>query len=216
MGEVQLIPGTALPIVTPGMAPQPEGRGDVVIATERQPPSLIDPNAPDPTLLAEGYRQMVDAAIRAYDRAPKRDREYFQGTAGQTDGTTGNLLLELFECPQGKQGRIVLVTVDAPNSATITPSAPLASASIWTFLAVLGTSSGIANTGPAASRAGMVAFAPTSAAGPVIPGQWTFNEDEAPIIWGGQMLYFIMVGGSVAAATNLLVECSYRINLYSQ
>lgn len=212
MAGVDLIPGTSIPIHTGPGGYQPEHRGAVQIIPEREPQSMIEPDPVDPD--AELQRQMVLAAIRAYDRAPKLDREYFQSNAGQTDSTTGNLVLELFECPQGKQGRVTNVTVDAPNSLTITPAAPFANASSWAFLATLGPTSGLGNANPTALRAGLVAFAPSSAAGPIIPGQWTFNEDEAPILWGGQMLYFVLVGGSVAGLTNVLVECSYRINLY--
>lgn len=212
---VELIPGTSIPITTPGMAEQPEGRGGIQLRPERQPPALVDGD-PTPDEVSAMQQRLMEAAIRAYDRAPKLDRTIAQSTAGQTDATTGNLVLELFECPQGKEGRVTNVTVDLPGSATITPAAPFANASSWAFLAALGPTSGLGNGNPTGLRAGMVAFAPTSAAGPILPGQWTFNEDESPILWGGQMLYFVLVGGSVAAITNVLVECSYRVNLYGQ
>lgn len=212
-GPVELIPGTSIPIYAPESARQPEGRGDVTIIPERMPPSRVEGD-PSPDEISAMQRQLVDAAIRAFDRAPKLDRTIFQSTAGQTDTTTGNLILELFECPQGKEGRVTNVTVDTPQSATITPTAPFANAASWAFLASLGATSGLGNTGAATFRAGLVAFAPIFAAGPILPGQWTFNEDEAPVLWGGQMLYYVLVGGSVAALLNLQIECSYRVNLY--
>lgn len=212
-GPVELIPGTSIPIYAPESARQPEGRGDVHITTDRIPPALVQGD-PSPDEISEMQRRLVDAAIRAFDRAPKYDRTIFQQAAGQTDTTTGNLVLELYECPQGKEGRLTNVTVDTPSTAAITATAPFASASAWAFLAVLGASSGVDNTAPLNFRAGLVAFAPTSAAGPILPGQWTFNEDQSPILWGGQQLYYCLVGGSVAAVRNVQVEATYRIDLY--
>lgn len=214
MAPVELIPGTALPFIAPSMAPQPEGRGGVQLTDERQPPPMVE-GSESGDLVPDSYRQIVDAALRAFDRSPKFERTVFDGTAGQTDATTGNLVLELFQIPMGTEGRIVNVTIDLPSSATITPAAPYANAASWCFLASLGSSTGLGNANPALLRSGMVAFAPTSAAGPILPGQWTFNEDECPVIWGGMMLFFVLVGGSVAAITNQQLEASYRVNLYS-
>jgi hypothetical protein len=210
---VELIPGTSIPIYAPRDGTQLEGRGSVHIINEREPPAMVQGD-PTPDEISQMQRQLVDAAIRAFDRAPKLDRTISSATAGQTDATTGNLVLELFECPQGKEGRVTNVTVDTPQSATITPAAPFANALSWAMLAVMGPTSGIGNTLAQQFRAGMVAFAPTSAAGPILPGQWTFNEDESPVLWGGQMLYYVLVGGSVNAILNVQIEASYRVNLY--
>lgn len=212
-GPVELIPGTALPLHSGPGGYQPEGRGDVHLPVARIPPALVQGD-PSPDEVTEAHRRLVDAAIRSFDRAPKLDRTVFQQAAGQTDSTTGNLVLEMYECPQGKEGRLTNVTVDTPSTAAITATAPFASASAWAFLAVLGASSGVDNTNPLGFRAGLVAFAPTSAAGPILPGQWTFNEDQSPIIWGGQQLYYCLVGGSVAAIKNVQIEATYRIDLY--
>lgn len=139
--------------------------------------------------------------------------------SGTCDGTTGNLVLELYTLREGWEGRLASVIVDAPGSASITPSAPYSNAASWLFLAYIpkGQKADIANanaTTPATRlRQGMAAFAPTSSAGPIIPGQWTFNQDQILAMRNEMALVFVLVGGSIAALQNLNVQVSWRVNI---
>ncbi len=212
---VELIPGTSLPVYAPGSAYQQEGRGDVRITEDRQPRSLFEKIEQEDGLTA-AERGFVAAAIRAYDRRPKKVRHVDATVGGQTNATTGNLVLPLYECPQGSELHVTNVTVDTPGSATITPSAPFANASSWMYLSAAGASTSPNNLAAVtALRAGMIAFAPTSAAGPIIPGQWTFNDSNARIAFGGEMVYFVLVGGSIAGILGQTLAVSFRFNLLS-
>lgn len=213
---VELIPGTALPVYAPGAAEQPEGRGGIQLRPERQPPSLLE-RIDDPEGLTPAERMVVAAALRAFENKPKRVKHIDATVGGQTDATTGNLVIPLYQCPAGCELHITNVTVDPSGSATITPSAPYSNAASYMFLSISGSSTG---TGSAtatvnALRNGLAAFAPTSAAGPIIPGQWTFNDSNARIAFGGETVYFVFVGGSIAAVLNLALRVSFRFNLLS-
>lgn len=212
-GPVELIPGTALPMYAPESARQPEGRGGIQLTDERQPPSMLR-DIPDPDGVTEAHKRLVEAAIRSFDRGPARHRTMYPVSADQTDGTTGNLVLQLFEVPAGMEGRITNLVVDAPQSATINPSAPYGNAASWSFIAVGPPTSTDSDAIVDTLRNGMVTFAPVSAAGPIIPGQWTFNDPSAPIAYGGEMFYFCLHGGSIAAILNLMIRTRARINLY--
>lgn len=212
---VDLIPGTTLPIhVGPG-GRQSEGRGAVGLTPERQPPSMIDPNAPQPSLGAAELA-FVRAAIAAYDRKPRKLKTIYDSASGQTDSTTGNLVLPLFVNPAGCEGHVTNVFADAPLSATVTPSAPLANASIWAFLAIVqgsGTTGTTAANADTLRRAG-VASVPNTAGGVTLPGGFTFTDAPAPTMFGGDALFFVMHGGSIAGALSLLVQVTYKIELF--
>jgi hypothetical protein len=212
---VELIPGTSLPMYAPASTLQPEGRGDVKITPERQPHSLLE-RIDDPANLTETERIFVQAALRAFDRKPLKTRHVDIATGGVTDATTGNLVVPLYLCPQGSELHITNVTVDAPGSATINPSAPFANAASFMFLAKAGANAATNSANATTLRPGMVAFAPTSAAGPIIPGQWTFNDSNARIAFGNEQVYFVLIGGSVAAILGVSLRVSFRFNLLSE
>lgn len=212
---VELVPGTSLPIQRSYGSPQPEGRGGVQLTEDRQPPSVIDPRAEQPSFSAAELA-FVRAAISAYDRRPRKLKTVYDTTAKITDGTTGNLVVPLFTCPAGCEGHVTQCTVDIPNSASINPSAPFANASSWAFLASIpgGGTSGPLNSQADTFRPGMIAFAPAAAAGPIAPGQWTFNDTSSPILYGGDQLLYVLHGGSIAAILSQSVQVTYRIDLY--
>lgn len=214
--QATLVPLTALPETTPGQAMQPEGRGEIVPNQQFAPGTLFQ-KIVDGDGIDETERAIVGAALHAYDNAPLRARTFQTVAADQTDGTTGNAVLQLFECPAGMEARLTSVTIDAAQSATITPAAPFASASAWSFIAKAPPSNTDNDTAAqvTALRQGLVTFAPTSAAGPILPGQWTFTDDQAPVARGGEMFFFVLVGGSVAAITNLALRAVSRVNLYA-
>lgn len=210
---VDLIPGTTLPIHTGPGGEQPEGRGTVTITHDRMPRSLFE-RIGDRDDVTPAELAYLDAAIRSFDKTPRHLKTIFSSSWAQTSATTGNLVLPLFTCPAGCEGHVTEVTVDAPYSTTITPAAPFSNASSWAFLAVSGASS---SPGPGqvdSFRPGLVAFAPVTPAGPIIPGQWTFNDSSSPILRGGDSLYYCLHGGSVAAILGLALDCSYRVNLF--
>jgi len=212
---VDLIPGTTLPYHGGPGGLQPEGRGEIVPNPDRQPRSLIEKleNRDDVSPVELAF---AAAAIRAYDHKARKERDIYASTGGVTDATTGNIVLPLFEVPAGMFGHVAQVTVDAPGSATITPSAPYANASSWAYIAIASASSVPSNPATTGLRNGLAAFAPSSAAGPIIPGQWTFNDTNAPVAWGGEQVFFVLVGGSVAAVKGLNLQVTYRINLYTR
>jgi hypothetical protein len=136
--------------------------------------------------------------------------------AKQTDATTGNVVIPFFTVPAGFEGHLTSLTVDCPQQSTINPSAPFANSSSWQFVAKLPAgSTGLSAAQADTLRPGLVAFAPTSAAGPIIPGQWTFNKDQAPVGRGGDVFYYVLHGGSIAAILNLALQVIYRIDLYT-
>lgn len=132
------------------------------------------------------------------------------------DGATGNGMALLYSPPKGWEGVPTSVTVDAPGSATITPSAPYANAASWMYLAKMakGQQNDIANANAANARIrdGACAFAPDSAAGPIIPGQWTYNQHNLPPVMEGEVLVFAIVGGSIAALQGLQLQITVRID----
>lgn len=213
----ELIPGTTLPIYAPETAAQNEGRGNLELNPNRQPPSLLE-KIQDPDFLSAAERVYMEAAIRAFDKRKILEREYYFSVGQETDGTTGNCVVPLFECPAGKRADVANLTVDAPQSATITPAAPFTSGSAWAYIAIAPPSSGQGNANVAQLRPGLAAFAPNATAAttsPLLPFQWTFNDSNAPIAWGGEQVYYVLVGGSVAAVKALQIQVTVRINLYS-
>jgi hypothetical protein len=219
---VELIPGTTLPVMAPADAGQTEGRGAIAFNPERLPVSLLE-GIDDPAGLDSAERLIAAAALRAFDQRHYRQEPLYQTAAGTTDGTTGNLYLELWEAPQGMWGEVGNVTVDIPSggaAGTITGSAPFANAASWAFLAVGSPTSGIGNTISAADlqtyRRGLVASSPASAGGPILPGQWTFSDKDAPVIWGGQQLFYVLLGGSQAGLLAQDIVCRYKIERYSR
>jgi hypothetical protein len=215
VSSVELIPGTTLPFHTGPGGFQPEGRGEIIPNPEHRSPSLLEKIGSRDDLSATELA-FAAAALRAYDHRSSKVRDVYASAGGVTDATTGNIVVPLFEVPAGMFGHVAQVTVDAVSSATITPAAPYANASSWAYIAIAPASSMPANPAATALRAGMAAFAPSSAAGPIIPGQWTFNDTNAPVAWGGEQVYFVLVGGSVAAVKSLNLQVTYRINLYSR
>ncbi len=208
-----LQPTTSLPVTGPGEALQPEGRGTVELEKRFVPPATSEPVTPTADEQAE--QQVASTIIRAFDNRPLRPRTFQSVSTDVTDGTTGNVVLQLFEVPGSMEGRLTQVLVDVPEITTITPSAPYANAASWAFLAIAPPSSTDNDALALTLRRGMVAFAPTSAAGPILPGQWTFTDDQAPVARGGEMFYFVLVGGSIAAIVAATVRARYRVNLYS-
>lgn len=212
--EPALVPDTALPDPAPREALQPEGRGTVELEHRFVPPSLFE-KIQSADGVSSTELAVVGAALRAFDRAPQPMRTLYIPSADNADGTTGNLVLQLFEVPAGTEAHLTQLTVDTPQSATINPTAPFASASAWSFIALAPPSSTDNDSSALALRQGMVGFAPTTAGGPILPGQWTFNDTDAPVGRGGMMFYYVLVGGSVAGLLNLTIKTTARINLYA-
>lgn len=212
----ELIPGTALPMYAPSSSAQIEGRGDVNIRPGREPVSLFERlSARDDVTPHE--LAMIEAAMRAIDNEPRLEQSVRQKQADQTDPTTGNCVIPLFDVPQGMFAYMTMCTVDVPGSATITPVAPFGAAGVFAYIAVAPPTSSDDDTiviAQGGMRNGLQAFAPTSSGGPVLPGQWTFNETNAPLAFGGESFYYVLVGASNASLTNIGLQTTARINLY--
>jgi len=212
---VQFIPGTALP-TNVDEAGSGEGRGEPSFLPSRIPgPSLFE-KLGDRDDITPSELAVITAALRVYDQRPKKERTVDNTVGARTDATTGNLVVELFSCPQGWEAHIANVTVDAPGSATITPTAPFASGSAWSFISVAPPTTGEPASLADALRVGMVTFAPVAAGGPIIPGQWTFNDSNARVAYGGESIFYCLHGGSVAALLNLTLQVGFRLNLYAR
>lgn len=221
MTEVEFIPGTALPIGETGAASSGEGRG-LPRFREGRGKSLLEAIG-DRDDIPVHELAVLDAALRAYDRMPPAEKPIFQSNSGESDATTGNLVLPLFTVPAGMYGQVTQVVADVPGSASINPSAPLANAAIWAFIASLsplgmggGPGAALLNANADNYRFGLLDFLPVSAGGPTIPGRWTYGDDNGPIVWGGEQLVYVLHGGSIAAAKSLQVQVTFRINLMSR
>lgn len=220
---VELIPGTSLPIRAPGEQPQVEGRGGVQLRDARRPPSMI---AEGP--VADGLdtieRHLIVAALRRYQSEQLFERVIMDQVTANADGTTGNCAVECYEVPQGYQGRVTLVTADTYLKATVTPTAPAANAATWCYIAVLPASSGRGGSPPATDltagvlRNGLVDFRPNPAnsAGAALPASFGYGDDGAPVVWGGETLWFVLVGGSQASVQGAAIKVAFRINLYQR
>jgi len=206
-----LVINTSLPATTPGETAQPEGRGTVELTHAKIPPSLFE-RLENADGIDPAERALIYTALSAYDRQPAAQRVFFFTVGDQTDATTGNVVIPLFDCPGDSEAMVTQVTVDTPESATINPSAPLANAAVYAFLSIMPSGS-YTNAQASTMRQGMVAFAPSSAAGPTIPGQWTFGKENAPVFTTGESLFFTLIGGSQASITNQRIRCTVRVNV---
>lgn len=215
---VDLIPGTALPITTPRMAAQPEGRGGVDLQPGRAPVSLLEKiGSRDDVSTAE--LAYVAAAIRSFDSMEHEHREVYDVASGLTGSTTGNCAIMFFEVPQGAEAWLTNVLVDVPGSATINPAAPYANAASFQFVAKADPSTAPQGTvGPSAAqvaslRLGEVGFAPTSAGGPILPGNWQWGDKSGPVGFGGEAFWYVLNGGSIAAVAGLTLRIRFRLRL---
>jgi hypothetical protein len=215
---VDLLPGTALPLSAGGGGHQTEGRGGIELTPQRAPVSLLERlGARDDISSAE--LAFVGAAIRGFDHRPRRLKTIFDGATGQTDASTGNLVVPLYQCPAGCEAHVALVVADPTNTAGTTPNAGFANTASWAFLAAAQESTGLANANVLSLRPGLFAFAPSPAviaanAAVVLPFEWTFNDSNAPVLQSGDTLWYGLVGGSQATILNITVRLTYRINLY--
>ena len=211
--STELIPGTSLPIQGSFGSPQHEGRDFVNMAQGREPRSLFE-RIGDADGVTPGEKAFIMGALRAFDNRPRQLKTISAQASGQTDATTGNMVVPFFQVPAGCEAHVANVTVDVPGSATITPAQPFSNNAAWAFIA-----SGPETTGAPASTAdslrfGMLTFAPASSGGPILPGQWTFNDSNAPVGQSGDTIYFVLHGGSQTALQAIGVQVTYRVNLF--
>lgn len=218
----------------PGLRERPTDRTEIPREPDR--PAVLHPLAILNKLnkgetLEPHELALLTATFLEQQSQRRQERPYYtefaveeSAVSGVTDGTTGNLVLPLYELREGWEGRIVSATIDVPGSSSITPAAPFANAASWIFLAYIpkgqkgdaqpaGASNANATAPATRLRQGMVAFAPVSAAGPILPGQWTFNEDQIPVMRNEAILVFVLVGGSIAALQAITIQVAYRVNL---
>lgn len=220
--QVELIPGTALPIVAPGGTVQTEGRGEIELHPDRGPVSLLEKVADRFSPAELAYTQ---AALRAFDQQAKLERVVFDQATNTTENSAnGNIAIQCYECPAGMEGRISFVTADTPGQSTITPTAPLANAATWCFIAILPASQGRglpsnADLTNGALRMGLVDFwpDPPSSTGACLPAKFgTYGDDGGPVLYGGDSLWFCLIGGNQANIKGQTVKVNFRVNLWSR
>lgn len=214
---VDLIPGTSIPIQGSFGSPQPEGRGEITeLAPGRQPVSMFDriANRDDISPAELAY---LAAAIRHFDHRPRKLKTIYDSASRVTDGTTGNVVIPLFIAPAGVECHITQILVDMPSSGTtVTPSAPFLNASSFAYLAIGPDSSGDSAANADNYRQALAAFWPNPAlaTNPMIPAQSTFNDKNAPVMFGGEMASYVIHGGSQAGIVGKTVQVTYRIEIY--
>lgn len=156
----------------------------------------------------EGRR--VLASILQTDRQfPEEGRIYEVTIGGQTDATTGNATLRLFEVPQGLVAKVVRVVVE---SAAFSPASPFSTANAWHAIVSAPTGTQIAPANVWGS--GMVRdFGPVSAGGPLIPALFTDNDDQAGVGRSGRTIWYVLNGASAAAILNKQLAVTVRLNV---
>lgn len=209
----ELIPGTALPIGDTNI--QYEGSRTVAITPERAPVRMVESGA-DPLGIGDANIAFIQAALRALDAEPRYVRTIWSESVDQTDATTGNVVVPMFECPQGYEATLSYAIFHSPIGA-VTPVAPLANAAIFAFLAKGSPVNTASNVTAFVNqlKSGMIAMSPQTpaAAGASFPAEWTFGDKAGPVLFGGQQLFAVLVGGSQATALNLHVHAAARLTL---
>lgn len=158
----------------------------------RQPERAHDPRRP---VLIPLYEELVAGVhdvgrhvgelARAW-REQKHERLISPTVQGQTDASTGNLVLPLYQVPDGFTFKAERVVVE---DATSTPAAPYSSGTAWIAL--------YRANGPSVPfRPGsLLDFGPTTAGGGILPCVFTDGGNSAPLVYGGEWLLVNLVAG---------------------
>lgn len=215
------MPGIQIPdFVPPGLtrgAPAPSSEPNADVLAPTQPPSPAPYDGPDFISRLESAGVSKDDAIRALvrrinqDRAPKREFEVYNPNIGGLSDASGNLVVRLYDVAQGFRLALNNVLVYPSSPTTINPSAPYGAAGAFAFLAIGSAGGGTFAAQIATLYPGMIAFAPTSAAGPFLPGQWTYGNHDAPKITGGQSLFLCINGAAAIANLGFQIDLGGRL-----
>ena len=156
----------------------------------------------------EGAR-MLRQLMQLDRQFPEEGRIYEVTIGGQTDGTTGNLTMRLFDVPQGFTAKITRLIVE---SASFSPASPFSTANAWHAIVSAPTGTQVDPTKVWGS--GMVRdFGPVTAGGPIIPALFTDNDDQAGVARGGRTVWYVLSGASAAAIQGKQVAATLRLNL---
>lgn len=216
------MPGIQVPdFIPPGLtrgAPGPPEQPNTEPLAPTQPAGPAPYDGPDfiSRLTEAGWskEEVIAALIRRInlDRAPKRDMPYYNPNMGAQTDANGNLVQKLYDVAVGFKFRVHNVTVALTSLGTYDPSTPYGGAGIFMFMAI-GSSGGgndfesqITNLWP-----GMIAFAPVTTNGPVLPGQWTFGTHDAPLLHGGESLWLCLDGSAAIANQGLNIDIGGRL-----
>lgn len=199
------------PVVPPGLTrglghPFPEPNELPLAPT--QPPGPAEYDGPSfVSYLQETLgRERADALIRrilVLDRLPKKEFPEYFPVPFSTDAS-GDALVKLYDAPAGSRASLHNLIVFPQSDATINPAAPYANAAAFMFLAV-GAGESASDLYP-----GMVAFAPTSSGGPILPGNFFWGTHDAPVVWPGQSLYLAIVGTGTIASLAMQARLKLR------
>ena len=215
----RLIPGTALVVDEPQNASQGEGRG-VLDNLEQGHVGPLLSSGPHDGLgdlpASERERAYMDLALRALaNRGLRDERPSFEQIGVQVDAN-GRAVTELHAVPAGWESELTFVYVDTVSDANIHASAPYANANAFAFLAILGSGQQPAGPLTAASIQALRAGAtwswpnPPSTTGPIIPASAFWSDDNAPIVFGGEALFYCLQGSAGIASHQLVVNIGMR------
>lgn len=218
------MPGGQIPVhevpafIPPDMQPDPSVPNNALPAAPTQPES---PAAYDGPLTVSWLEQRLGkeqahgiiARLLRLGSTPKRELPRFFDVPGQLDAT-GSAVIKLWDCPQGWYSRLhnILVALGptGTGAGAVNPSAPIGASGVYMYLATGDQGDVNLNWG------GVLAFAPTSAAGPIIPGNWTWGTKDGPILWGGQSLFLVVVGNSNASLTTRSLQVNVGLTQIEQ
>lgn len=176
----------------------------------------IEPGESVPTLeaifkkLSPQHAAHLTRLLVEQKREPKIKRNKEIVVTANTDAS-GNLILRLYTCPAGGEVEVTRCDVSLLNTATYNPSAPYAAAGSYMFLSR--DSPGDYTVYSAAEIAALwgaqTAFAPTSSAGPILPGSWTFSDKQAPLYRDGQAVFLVIAGAGAIATQTVRVNLRF-------
>lgn len=221
--------GLPLDFVSPDFVPpgltrgkdHPHNQPHTLPLAPTQPPGPAAYEGPPLTSDLEGdvdQQEVLKAILRQirHFREPHRYIDVYNPSIGGQTDSSGNAVVKLYDVAIGFQFAVHDVLVYLTSAATYNPSNPYAAAGTYAFLAASGSiatgQGGVSNAAlTTLLYPGMIAFAPTSSAGPFLPGQWTFGTHDAPRLRGGSALFLCIVGAAAIASQPLSIDLGGRL-----
>lgn len=182
------------------------GQGPAQVSQGEKGPPLSQPVLDDWFgQLSEHERELVGRVIQRGQRNLDKDRRSRELVLSANTNGSGNCVAALYEVRGGLVGALTRATVALNDTTTYNPSNFFGAAGAYMFLAR--ATAGAAGAGAAALWRGMVCFGPetSTAASPFLPGQWTFEDSQAPVFKNGETIYLVVVGTAAIANQTLNV-----------
>lgn len=177
---------------------------------------VLEPGATVPNLeeifkkLSPKHAAHLTRLLVERKREPRIEKHKELDLSANTDGS-GNLILMLYTCPAGGEVRLTRCDVALQSTTTYNPSAPYAAAGSYMFLARNSPAQYTTYTAAEilALWQGQVAFAPTSSAGPILPGSWQYAEKSGPLFRDGQAIFLVINGAAAIASQALTINLRF-------